>query len=541
MSKDTQNSLVDFDMCLALAQKAINSQMTAAWESWIARSEFSSIGEMKDFALVKIFPLKKDGKPSQYGLEAEFAPLTVSFYVPSGKLGQVEVTLHLQSGTVTYFDEEEEEKGSYDFKNWSVSFLTDLDKKPCDLKMLEQIDPSVRGSAEEVIKQSGLPDSVFSIEYLFMKFTQVNLLLSDNKNIHIPDDVPKAVRTKALTSLNNLLQVGAGGAGDFMLGTVVRRSKEKSKEAILPTFALTDFIFNVKADSVPEASTLSYLGMFARRPLPANLDTARIALQDNWVRPEMIDGTQGSISGVMAISKQVFMEKYLIQALSQSLQGETLESSGLTWTFKRQEQIPEVSQREACIIPPFYMYCHYDTARDYSLKLEIQPGTNRITLSGQINSHAIYDGYTPDRGPLGGKEHVSWIHYRGYSDISGSVTLQGEGIGEKFKLNPKLDFSISQVKVTEAETKGLADVTEFFAGVLDTLGIIDGTPAEALANMQQSILDGLKNALESEFNNLKLDLSQHAFIPPGGGVFTFQNPRFSNTGDLIFDAIYQAP
>lgn len=537
MVNDTNNSLIDFDMCLALAQKAINSQMTAAWDSWIARSEFSATNEMKDFALIKIFPLKSNGKPSPYGLEAEFAPLTVSLYVPNGKLGQVEVTLHLKSGTVTYFDEEEEEKGSYDFNNWSVSFLTDLDKKPCDLDMLQQIDPVVRGTVEEVIQKSGLPDSVFSIEYLFMKFTQVNLLLSDNKNIHIPEDVPKAVRTKALTSLNELLQ---GKNGDFMLGTVVRRSKEKSKEAILPTFALTDFIFNVKADSVPEASTLSYLGMFSRRPLPNNIDTARIALQDNWVRPEMLDGTQGSISGVMAISKQVFMEQYLIGKLSRCLEGETLESSGLTWTFTKQEQ-SRMQKREIALMIPPYLNCSYDSAKSYWLKLTIQPGTNQISISGRIDSHALYDGYTPDRGFLGGNEHVSWIHYQGHSDISGSIDLQGQTIETKFKLNLVVNFVIHDVQVDNDSTAGLNYLTEGFGPVLNALKLIDGSPKEALSDQQRNMMDTLRSSLEGELNNLKGDLDQHAFIPPGGGVFTFQNPRFSNAGDLIFDVIYQAP
>lgn len=203
-TSDTKNSLTDFDMCLALAQKAINDQMKAAWETWIARSEFSTTGEMQDFALVSLYPLKRDGTPSAYGLEAEFAPLTVSLNVESGKLGQVRVTLHLMEGTVTYFDEEIEEKATYPIKNWSISFLTDLDKKPCDLNVLREIDPQAHEAAAQCIQKSGLPDSVFSIEYLFMKFTEVDLLLSDNKDIDIPPDVPKAASERARSSLNAL-------------------------------------------------------------------------------------------------------------------------------------------------------------------------------------------------------------------------------------------------------------------------------------------------------------------------------------------------
>jgi hypothetical protein len=47
--------------------------------------------------------------------------------------------------------------------------------------------------------------------------------------------------------------------------------------------------------------------------------------------------------------------------------------------------------------------------------------------------------------------------------------------------------------------------------------------------------------MKDSLSQLALDLSQHTFIPPGGGVFTYQNPRFSNAGDLFFDVIYRAP
>jgi hypothetical protein len=52
----------------------------------------------------------------------------------------------------------------------------------------------------------------------------------------------------------------------------------------------------------------------------------------------------------------------------------------------------------------------------------------------------------------------------------------------------------------------------------------------------------LKAALENTLAHIKVDLSHHQFIPPGGGTFTFQNLRFSGqTGDLMLDVIYQAP
>jgi hypothetical protein len=599
MTNDTNNALTDFDMCLALTQKAINSQMSASWKSWIARSEFSNTGEMKDFGFVNIYD--DDSKTS--GVELEFDPLTVLLRGGGTTQTQVRVTLHLKSGSVfckkTKFSSSEVEENTDNIKdliaaaiankevpplpdkkkdrvkynlvydpifatyeaeyqkahpdlyrdatpisNWEISFLTDIDKKPCDYDVLEAIDPSVRGIIKDIVAKTGLPDSVFSIEYIFMKFTEVDLLLGDPRDFKIPDGVSEAAKVNVKVCLQKML---GGTNGKFMLGTVLRRSKENSPEAVLPTFSLTDFVFNVQNNSdVPEASTLSYLGMFSKRPLPINtkdiqsLNIARTALHNDWVRPEMLDGAKGLFSGVMAISKQVFMEKYLIGALSRSLQGESLESSGLTWTFKKQEQICQKTQREVSIIPPFYINCNYNSARSYWITLAIHPGTNQISISGRIDSHAIYDGYTLDMGFLGGNDHVSWIHYEGHSDISGSVDLQGKGIGTEFKLNPIVNFVIHDTQVDKDESGGLNDVTEAMGPVFDSLGIIDGSPKDALAHQQNSIMRDMRSSLESELNNLKLDLTQHAFIPPGGGVYNFQNPRFSSAGDLLFDVIYQA-
>jgi hypothetical protein len=572
---DTENALVDFDMCLALAQRAINSQMTAAWETWITRSEFSTTGEMKDFALVSIY----DNEFQTSGLEVEFDPLSVSLSVPSGKLGQVKVTLHLKSGTVfsekTDFtraerraidDEVEDiiaeaiEKGILSAKdkdndavfdqymakykkenperfrtgtaiaNWSISFLTDLDKKPCDLNLLAQIDPQAHEAASKCIQDSGLPDSVFSIEYLFMKFTQVDLLLSDNRDINIPADVSKATSERARSCLNTLLR---GNNGEFMLGTVVRRSKTQSQGA-LPTFALTDFIFNVKSDAVPEASTLSYLGMFSRRPLPSNIDSARLALQDNWVRPEMLDGTRGLISGTMAISRERFVDQYLMGRVAAKLQKSYVrDASKLKWTFsdvtQQRSDTRDIIDRK------------WDTGSSWNLEIAIVPGTSALRISGSISSHAYMDGYTLKLGALGGY-HTEWIYAAGHKNLSSQLTLAGGGSGSTFDLEPNLAaLTFTAMQVDRDEIKGGAVVLNAFEGVFKSCNFIGSTTAERLGNQQSGIVENLKTQLEAALKHIEIDLSNQSFIPPGAGVFTFQNPRFSAAGDLLFDVIYQAP
>ena len=80
-----------------------------------------------------------------------------------------------------------------------------------------------------------------------------------------------------------------------------------------------------------------------------------------------------------------------------------------------------------------------------------------------------------------------------------------------------------------------------FEGLFKEFGFIGSTTEERLDNQQADTVNNIKDSLTEALNNITLDLSSQSFIPPGGGVFTFQNPRFSAAGDLLFDVIYKAP
>jgi hypothetical protein len=519
MPNDTKNSLVDFDLCLALAQQAINSQMEYAWKAWKKRSNFQDT--------ISIFKRKEGGVfvTAKTGIEATISPLEVNLNVSNAKLAQVGVTLRLKSGKVKYFDEDEEANKTLAFKDWSISFVADLDKKPVDLNILRAIEPDTARTAEAAIKASGLPDSVFAIEYLFMKFTKVDLMLSDNKNVHIPLDVPSGARDKALASLNFLLQ---GELNDFVLGTVVRRN---SKQAT-PTFALTDFVFNVNAvPATPEASTLSYLGMMANRTMPANLTIARTKLEHPWLRREMLDGTEESVAGVMAISRNIFMEKYLIPKFT-SRMGKAPAVSGTKWTYsgssEQKRETTDLVERD------------WETGDGWQFSIATKAGTNKLELTGRIGSRALMDGYTLG---MRGKSafHSEWMHSEGHLEMTGSVEFTGRQIGAPFELNPKLTYNFGSLVVDNDTMKGGAHVLNALEVVFQAMGMPGKTTRDRLTNyMNQRITDWstwMKDILEK----IDVDLSNHAFIPPGGGVFTFSKPRFTEAGDLMWNVIYIAP
>jgi hypothetical protein len=146
------------------------------------------------------------------------------------------------------------------------------------------------------------------------------------------------------------------------------------------------------------------------------------------------------------------------------------------------------------------------------------------------------DGYMKGSGL-----HSEWIHTAGHQDLSGSVALEGGGIGTAFHVDSKLNYQFGGLVVDQDDVVGGAKVLNAFEGMFSAMHFIGSTTEERLGNAQMELVKALSDWLDRILKNITLDLSHHAFIPPGGGVFTFQNPRFSAAGDLLFDVIYQAP
>src|SRR5262245_48481290 len=144
---DTTNTLTNFDMCLALTQMAVNSQLEYAWEAWKLRQSTGETG-MNFTGTLTYYPQVKDEDSGEMiaspeGVEVELAPLRLNLNLSNAKLGQVEVTLTLTSGTVCYVTPISKAP-YYQVKkvpvdNWTITFVTDLDKAPVDLEVLGTI------------------------------------------------------------------------------------------------------------------------------------------------------------------------------------------------------------------------------------------------------------------------------------------------------------------------------------------------------------------------------------------------------------------
>ena len=540
-SQTTANVLSEFDICLAVTQQAINSQMAYAWKSWKQRNDFK--GTFED--TVNIFKKQKvkggDVVDSKSGIDATFAPLEVNLAVQNVNLGQVEVKLTMTSGTVKYFVEGCP-ADPYNFKNVSITFRVNLEKSPCKLDDLKVIEPNGHKVAEATIKESGLPESVFSIEYLFLKFTDIDFEIIEAISFENGAPVDAVtVASKALTLLlHGDLAPGGKDVSKFILGTVVRRNMEEAT----PTFAMTDFIFDVSPNfNAVSASTLNYLGVFNKKALPPDRDTARLKLRNPWVQPSQIDGSEASIAGVMAICKEKFFDNYMMGEFTKTL-GNYLKSKPNIVGLKCKFESEEVNQSQsfsdflgnisiAKDIASLASYGNYkiDSTTNFSLDIQIIPYSDNLNISGRIN--LFIHGYEVDILDNFGFNRESYV------ELSGSCKIIGQGAGSNFSLSTHLTYNFGTPNVTKNDNYGYG-VDKLSSDVF-TWGKMNEAVETIAKTLGEKVEHRISEYLDSSLSTLSIQLTQHKFIPPGTSVFTFQKPIFTSAGDLLMEVIYKAP
>jgi hypothetical protein len=304
--------------------------------------------------------------------------------------------------------------------------------------------------------------------------------------------------------------------GNFPLGTIVRRRKETAP----PTFAVTDFIFHVHGNSAaPQTSTLAYLCETGARALPADPAIARTKLASSWLRPEQVLGQQSSIGGILAIRRDLFFDNFLIPRLTAAL-GVSPTGNGFIRSFTRSQGF---DRTETNIVKSRTF-----GDQGYQLSVTLDKGSQHLTLSGKAHANVNIEQHL-----LLTNIQSAAMRVAGERTLQNAIlTLRQSAIGQDFNVAVTLSaFSFSPLVKTQEEFSGIGAVADALTNV-----------RSLLEHAVTSEVDQVSNQLRQGLNNLAVDLSHHTFIPPGGGVFTFQNVHFSDvTGDLIFDVLYQAP
>lgn len=552
-----QNSLSDFDLCLAVSQQAINSQFADAWETWLERKNKgkTKLERVKDLVTMRI-PIRnaKTGRDTGRGLEATFGPPTIELNVPGALGNQLRLTLKIPKGSVTYLDVDEDTpvNKTEPLKDCTLHFMVDLKREGIDLKTLKAMDPVTAGQVGRVIGDSDLADAVFSIEYLFMTVTNKNFRMAqqdlgwDYGSSRVSEEAKKTVADCIALFLKKQ-EDKEDYADRLMLGAVVYPKKERAR----PTFALRDFVFHINRQSAhqAEASTLSYMGALGTRELPAAgapRDAALNRMDKYWMDPGKVTGARGSRSGIMVVRKQLITDLYF-PAIQRALENAVNPDAGASKSFDSNPAggtMRWVSGKQ------------YDTSgwwekeivevgRQWDLKVSPKVDDNCIELSGEIHCRVHKTHY--DRWGSVVLKKVGTLGIAGTHDIDkciiGTAPITGkikldlsDPIAGEFKT--QFEFHVGDVTPkTEKEKKGFWDTKFLPVGVWQLFA--GGEEPEAwmkhkVSDMSREMRDALKAAVSS----IKVDLGNQRFIPPGNGVFKFGDVKFSRFGDLTMDVTY---
>lgn len=541
----TENKLADFDICTARTQEFINGEIAKSWEEWKQNIEIP-------------YAFDSEGKPSYRGVKARMAPIQLEFTEADQQVSQLRVHITLSQGTVRYFDETEEEDKEYPFSEWRFSVLMDMDLVPVTREYLKQIDEGSAASVNAVIERSGLPDSAFKIECLFLKAVDTQGKVEGNVQTTLPSGVPPDAKNIMLSCFSRWCQ---GERGRFLLGTAARRSTEdgqssatqpsiidtelrpsrwentigrsifvKPQPPALPAptskLAVTSVYFQVHPDKTqPGASNLAWLGVMEGRTL-ANLDRARGALADAWLRPPQSGPRSVLPSQMLGISRNIFMNRYLIPKFEAVFGASVFaETPHPTWTFRHNTRN---SENKNDIIRRTF-------TEETTLTLRLAIEDHAIALHTEVVSQVNMDGYTHI-----GNGHSEWIHTRGRLQCTGSVEIETDYNKGYLAIRPvakpgSFPTHPPRATVEQDDTKGGAKCLSAFESLFKQLGFIGSTTAERLGNRQSALINEKMKFVEAGLREINLELSQTAFIPPGGGIATFYNPHFSKYGDLLFD------
>jgi len=363
MSNDTKNALTNFDLCLAIAQNALQSQIYRAWKVWKLKNKFTD----------------KISEKTAYGsLEATWdTDYPVDISIEPGELGLLNLSFTIKNVSGAY--------GSNQTPYGSINSLScfvdsGLLCNPVDLDWLAENDNDAHATVHDHIQGAGLNPDAFSIEYLTLHLKGLAGMVG-HRVVDYGVPIAPEIEAAVAEGMNQLL---FGGGDDkktkFPFGTVVRR---KSNGGNLPTFALTDFILNTTFNADPQS--FNYLGMLAGRPLPMTQEAvyngASDGLPNTWIDPATITGETGLVNGVIAIRKEVFLDNYLMPVFSQAM-GESPESVGLTRRFDLRSVFGGFGSRDAQI-----QGCEFQG----DLTITIQPSSNTLQITGGIVRYTFRD------------------------------------------------------------------------------------------------------------------------------------------------------
>lgn len=466
-------------------------------------------------------------------LTGKVSKLGVRVVVP-GSVGTVVFTVTFSEGTMDYYDVTSDPpvKQHCDIAGLRAGFLVDLTR--AGVGLTADLPEDVRNRA------AALPAGSFTIEQLMMDFDNADLTSFDKRTTTFPENMsPAAVSMFAdylATYLRKLRSVGG-----HVLGYAITVPDWQDPVASFPPTTLgfaTNQYHGDPAEPVDELvgngalDTVNYLMMTGDAKLPDNPKP----WWGNFVTPA--DGVGNTGYGTLAMAKNLFVDQYLLPALSPLVCG--------YWTLgdRKKSLEPRTTPATGVLVP---------TATGGTWKSARQTGQSRKT-NALSNDQVTYD-FNWDVSvdiPSGGDRikvtrvvtfEIGYKHWYGVKDHAASTSYT-----VKYEVPLWLTITLlgavdgrPQVSVTGATTQPAPNTLydlphgQYLTGTEGTSSIWANVQDLMEKTIDAAVEPAVAEALPARLaDTIATTLNLSPFVFPGGAQLSMTDALFNDARDLLF-------
>jgi hypothetical protein len=260
-------------------------------------------------------------------LRATLAAPTVSMSLPDRQRSLL-FMLNMPSGTFSYYEGVGPHAilKSVDFTDWVYAFAVNM-----DMQHLAQDAVKAGKGIPDIVRQhlEQFTDNMFTIQQLFLDFEKANLASYDSTHgrMKFPNgaSITPGEMTQFQQAIGNYFTSLKGTNNPYILGYSI--DQHDGVAVGQATFTPTGSTFSAFDDSRSEdLNALNFLIMTGGAPLPD--DASAGIFKQNWV-------TQGTFDGAFVIAKSLFVDRWLVPAISQALGVNLTQTTDHCWVFSR--------------------------------------------------------------------------------------------------------------------------------------------------------------------------------------------------------------
>lgn len=497
---------------------------------WIAlQKQFT---EAQDFSLLGT--LRNEGNNFDFGWSVQLNSPTI--HIENRNTQYVILNLKFRNGTFYYLADPQEKVSSHNMAGSVYSFRVPIGKLKIDKKAMVL---NARAEMDTVIRDSGLRDSDFTIESLFLNFRNAKI----NEFDLTRSKFPEAIADQLSAAVNNYFNfILPATDNPFVLGYGVSRKKVSSREKAMfqPTSVAYSTTYSSRQSTsrpVPgQFSAFNFLMMANNAKAPTG-QTAGV-LAHSLIESGKAQRTP--VSGVFAIEHKLFSE-YLksldqyVQTIFSSQKGVNI-NGGFKDGVMRATQLDYHKKHDTIATT-------YTLTREaiknlagtggievrYKLQVRIRVGIH-IGKDWEIKSATLSTSGRYTKGDINKKGSVGYLSFQLKSGKEGRFNLDNK------LTKPNIAFDENPNMFEGPVGKIIGNiVTLIFAW---PMAIVNGIIGQIIADL--SINTAVKNnPLIDKLNQLDLLNQTNKVILPLGKTYTYKNLRYlADKKILVYDIAY---